>query len=148
MATRNTRAGQQVWSGFRGAQAAVARALEQDLLEECGLPLAWYEALAYVRASEPQRARMQGLADAVGLSPSGLTRMIDRMEERKLLRRSASKDDRRGVNVALMAAGRKALALAMPFYQRRVQAHFVAKLAQRDLDALQRACAKLVVADA
>lgn len=143
MATKNVKAGQQAWSSYRRGYGAVSQALEQELLGQCELSLAWYEALAYVHDAGEQRVRMQGLAGAVGLSPSGLTRMIDRMEAEKLLRRSAAKDDRRGVNVALTAAGSKALARAMPVYQRGVQAHFAAKLAERDLDALQRAGAKL-----
>jgi DNA-binding Lrp family transcriptional regulator len=48
---------------------------------------------------------MTGLAGMVGLSPSGLTRAIERLERRGLVHRVACQDDRRGAMAELTAAG-------------------------------------------
>ena len=56
-----------------------------------------------------ETARVQELAAEAGVTPSTATRILDALERRRIVRRSRSAEDRRGVTVELTAAGRKTL---------------------------------------
>lgn len=58
--------------------------------------------------------RRKQLARVAALSDSATTRMVNRLEERGLLRRELCGTDRRGVYPALTPAGRELLAGARP----------------------------------
>lgn len=81
------------------------------------LSLPYYDVLVHLSEAEDHRLRMQELAGRVLLSKSGLTRLIDRMETRGLVRREASTDDARGVNAVLTDGGLRALEEAVPAHR-------------------------------
>ncbi len=81
------------------------------------LSLPYYDVLVHLSEAPAHRLRMQELARRVLLSKSGLTRLIDRMERRGLVRRAASEDDARGVNAVLTPAGLQALEAAVPAHK-------------------------------
>lgn len=94
------------------------------------LALGEYELLLAL-ASPSCSQRMAGLAMAVGLSPSGLTRAIERLERRGLVRRLPCPVDRRGASATLSEAG-------VDLLQRARITHDAA-LRERFLDALTQA---------
>jgi hypothetical protein len=55
------------------------RALDAELEREHGLPLTSYDGLIQLSLAPDRRLRMFELADAVVLSRSGLTRLVDRL---------------------------------------------------------------------
>lgn len=81
------------------------------------LSLPYYDVLVHLSEAEDQRLRMQELASRVLLSKSGLTRLIDRMEARGLVRRESSTTDARGVNAVLTEPGLRALEEAVPAHE-------------------------------
>lgn len=87
----------------------VTRELDAELLAVHGLPLSSYEVLLFLDNAEDGRLRMAQLADSVLLSRSGLTRLVDRLEEGGLVRRETCPSDLRGFNAVLTDAGRAAL---------------------------------------
>jgi DNA-binding MarR family transcriptional regulator len=87
---------------------------------------------------------MQELGNAVLLSKSGLTRLVDRMEIAGLVERTSCPTDRRGVHVAITALGTDALATAGPVHLRGIAEHFTGRLDGDDLRALAAILAKLV----
>ena len=132
-----------VWAGFLRAHSALTTRLEHELVTERGLPLAWFEVLLQIdRAGHP--LRMQELGNAVLLSKSGLTRLVDRMETAGLVERTSCPTDRRGVHVAITALGGDALAAAGPVHLRGIAEHFTGRLDPDDLRALATIVAKLV----
>ena len=131
------------WRAFLEAHARVTEALEAELREECGLPLAWYDVLVQV-AEAPSGLRMQELARAVLLSKSGLTRLVDRMEEAGLVARQADASDRRALRVVLTPAGREALRRATPVHLRGVRRHFASRLEPGDAEALTSAVGRVI----
>lgn len=126
------------WRAFLEAHARVEARLERDLLDAHGLALAWYEVLAQLGEAPDDRLRMRELADAVLLSRSGLTRLVDRMDTAGLVVRSPAPDDRRGVFVTLTDVGRLHLREASPTYLAGVRRHFAAALSDADAAALRR----------
>jgi MarR family transcriptional regulator, 2-MHQ and catechol-resistance regulon repressor len=79
--------------------------LDRRLVQDCGLPLQWFVLLLRLARSPDQRLRMSDLADQTSLTPSGLTRAIDRLSEAGLVRRMACPSDRRGAFAALTPKG-------------------------------------------
>ena len=93
------------WSGFLQAHAALARELDADLRAAHGLPLTDFEILLWLANRPCERMRMAALADTVLLSPSGLSRAVERLETRGLVRRIPCPEDRRGSYAALTDSG-------------------------------------------
>jgi MarR family transcriptional regulator, 2-MHQ and catechol-resistance regulon repressor len=96
------------------AHSGLSRALERRLDAESGLSIQWFEVLLRLARSPGERLRMSELAAQTTLSPSGLTRAIDRLEGAGLVRREACPDDRRSAWATLSPAGRERLATALP----------------------------------
>jgi DNA-binding MarR family transcriptional regulator len=102
------------WHGFLRAHALLVRELDCDLEAAHGLPLVSYELLVRLERAPDQRMRMRDLADAVMLSRSGLTRLVDRLVRDGLIRRSTCSADARGAYAVLEPKGLRALQAARP----------------------------------
>ena len=94
-----------VWAGFLQSHAALARELDADLRGAHGLPLTEFEILLWLANRPCERMRMAELADTVLLSPSGLSRAVERLEARGLVQRIPCNEDRRGSYAALTESG-------------------------------------------
>ena len=106
------------------AHAALINQIERELLEAGVVPLSWYDVLFALYDTPGQRLRMNELADAIVLSRSGLTRLVDRLEAEKLLRRERSASDRRGAFAVLTEKGVEAMRRAWPVYAKGIDEHF------------------------
>lgn len=130
------------WRSFLEAHAAVLDVLERELRAEEDLPLTWYDVLVHLNEAEDRSLRMQELADAVLLSKSGLTRLVDRMEKAGLVERAACASDRRGTFARLTDDGLQRLRSTAPTHARGVREHFVGHLDEAEVqvlaDALER----------
>ena len=93
------------WSGFLRAHSRITKALDRELIAAHDLPLSAYDVLAQLALNDEGRLRMSDLADAIVLSPSGLTRLVDRLAGRGLLRRERCDADSRVVYAAITEAG-------------------------------------------
>lgn len=122
-----------VWRAFDRAHASVTRQLEADLMELHRLPLAWYEVLARLAEAKNRRLRMSQLADLVMLSPSGLTRLVDRMINEGLVHRVPAERDGRGTYAALADAGHRRLEEAADTHDRGVYDYMISRLNDDEL---------------
>lgn len=136
-------AGLAAWRAFLEAHARVSEVLARELREAEGLPLAWYDVLVQLSEADDHELRMQGLADAVLLSKSGLTRLVDRMEEAGLVERRRCPDDRRGTLARMTDAGYERLRETAPTHLRGVREHFVDVLSGEEAAVLQRALTRV-----
>jgi DNA-binding MarR family transcriptional regulator len=93
------------WGGFLQAHAAIARGLDADLRAAHNLPLSEFEVLLWLANRPCGRMRMSALADSVLLSPSGVSRAVERLEGRGLVRRDRCAEDRRGAFAVLTEQG-------------------------------------------
>ncbi|GII02292.1 MarR family winged helix-turn-helix transcriptional regulator [Planobispora takensis] len=110
------------WDLFALLYARVEAELAKNLQRGHGLGLSEYRALRQLAGSSCGELRMQELAEAVGLNQSSVTRLIARLEEAGLTRRTLCSDDRRGVYSVITDAGRARLAEAGPTYERSLEA--------------------------
>jgi DNA-binding MarR family transcriptional regulator len=85
----------------------LTESLQAELWREKHLTLSQLLVLRSLRDGGVQLAGH--LAEAAGLSPASATRVVDRLEERGLVRRQRDRDDRRCVLVQLTAEGRHLL---------------------------------------
>lgn len=131
-----------VWRAFLEANAALTRVLGQELEEQRGLSLHWYDVLVQLQEAGG-RLRMHELADRVLLHKSSISRLIDRMEDAGFVKREACLSDGRSRYAVLTPAGRDALRRAAPVHLRGVQRHFASHLTDSDVVALARVFAKL-----
>ncbi len=97
------------WRLLIETQARVVERVEAALAERDLPPLAWYDVLWALREAPGRRLRQAQLAHAVVMSRSGLSRLVDRIEDAGLLRREDSSSDRRGTDVVLTDEGRAML---------------------------------------
>ena len=73
------------------------------------------------------------------ISPSGLTRVVDGLEKRGLVKRIRSDDDARVVSASLTADGRDRVRKAAQTHLRGVRQHFTGRLTESQLRALASA---------
>src|SRR5205823_1609874 len=104
------------WRAFLTAHKALEPILSREFESACGLPLTWFDVLAQLRSAPEQRLTMTQLARAILFSKSGLTRLIDRMEEAGLVQRLACPGDRRSLHIALADAGEEKYRRALPIH--------------------------------
>ncbi|MDX6555289.1 MAG: hypothetical protein QOD86_1484 [Miltoncostaeaceae bacterium] len=126
------------WRGFLRIHAGLMRQLDAELLEEHGLPLSHYDVLLQL-AEVGGSLRMSDLANAVLLSRSGLTRLVDQLERQGLVSRKRSSADARGVEAILTETGWERLRAAAPTHVRGVRRLFLAPLGAERQAALAEA---------
>ena len=124
-----------IWRNFLRAHANITRALERELLVEQRLSLAAYDVLVQLAEAPGRMLRMTDLADAVLLSRSGVTRLVDRLEQAGLVARERTTADGRGVVAVLTESGLNRLRVASVTHLDGIVRHFVARL---DCDQLVR----------
>jgi DNA-binding MarR family transcriptional regulator len=133
----------EAWEAFEFAHAAVKTRVERALHDAGVISLAWYDVLVALSHAEGQQLRMSTLADAVLLSRSGLTRLVDRIERAGLVRREAVESDARGAVAIITPLGLDAVEEAWPHYSNAISTYFVHNLNDADLRALSRALGKI-----
>ncbi len=112
------------WRAFITAHARLIDRIDRELLAADRLPLNWYDVLVELVEAPENRLRMHELAQRVVLSRSGLTRLVDKLEETGLLRREIDSSDRRGAFAVLTPKGREALRRSWPVYANGILTHF------------------------
>jgi MarR family transcriptional regulator, 2-MHQ and catechol-resistance regulon repressor len=90
--------------------------LVTELFDRHQLTAIEFDVLRHLAAEPDQRLRMSNLAALTRFSQSGMTRVIDRLQQRDLVRREACGDDRRSWFGVLTPAGRQRLHAVMPEY--------------------------------
>jgi DNA-binding MarR family transcriptional regulator len=140
--SRPTAEQRRIWRSFLESAYALIDLLDAELEAERGLSLPWYDVLVHLEEAG-EGIGMTELANRILFSKSGLTRVVDRMEEEGLVRRERPPGDRRAVHVVLTAKGRRELEAARAVHRRGIEEHFAQHLDAQDLKALERALVKV-----
>jgi DNA-binding MarR family transcriptional regulator len=130
------------WRVFLECAFALIDILDAELQSDGNMSLRWYDVLVHLEEADEGR-RMTDVANRILASKSGLTRVIDRMEEAGLVRRERPVDDRRAINVLITPAGRDALQAARAVHRDGIKEHFLDQLDASDLRALTDALQKV-----
>ena len=132
------------WITLLQTHAAVVDALERKLERERGIPLAWHEVLSRLIAAPEGRLRMLDLAGLIMLSKSGVTRLIDRMEEAGMVTREACASDRRVTYAMITAKGRGTFERTMPVFLEGVEEYFSSHLSDTDVREIRASLRKVL----
>jgi DNA-binding MarR family transcriptional regulator len=121
------------WQAVRGSHQILTDLLGKEL-SEAGLPeLAWYDVLVGLEIS-PHPLRPRDLLCRVGVTKSGLTRLIDRIESAGLVERTSCPSDRRGTFIVMTDEGRQTLAAMRPVRNRVFAEHLADVLTEAEAD--------------
>lgn len=132
------------WRSLLRAHASVLRRLEAELAAEHGLSLPSYEVLLHLSEAPDRSLRMTELSGAALLSPSGVTRLVDKLQRDGLVVRRRCAADARVIYTQLTELGLQRLLEAYPTHLRGVREHLVDKLDRDDLRWVAGSMAKLV----
>ena len=121
------------WQALLHAHHDVVQALDRDLREGHGVTFAEYDVLLRLGRAPERALRMSDLAERVLLSPSGVTRLVDRLSARGLLERRADPGDARVALASLTTAGSRLLRLAARTHLRGIREHFTSRLTEIQL---------------
>ena len=125
------------WSGILRLHAQLVPRIDAELRRATGMPLRWYDVLLELDAAPQRRLRMVELGDAVVLSRTRVSRVVDELVDVGFVTRTPNPDDRRSAFAELSPAGRQAFRRAAPVYLDGIRTHFGARLSRRDAAALR-----------
>jgi DNA-binding MarR family transcriptional regulator len=116
------------WRALLNAHARTTRAISKDLAA-AGLPdLSWYDLLWALYSQPARRLRVNELAREVVLSPTAMSRFVDRVEKAGYVRREPDPNDRRALQIAITDEGIDLLRRMWPVYARGIEQYFGAHL--------------------
>ena len=124
------------WGGFLRTHANLITQLDRELEAAHALPLRSYDVLIQLARAPEGSLRMSELADAVVLSRSGLTRLVDRLVEQGYVERRSCPSDARGALAAITPRGLERVREAAGTHIESVRRLFHDRLRRSDLEAL------------
>ena len=136
-------AGTRAWSHFLGAHALALRAVEARLKEAGQPPFAWYDVLLELDRAGG-RLRIGELGARIVIEPYNMTRLLDRLEAEKLLKREKSTGDRRGAEAVLTEKGAELRRKMWPHYKRAIDEVFAGALTEAEAETMVRTLKKVI----
>jgi DNA-binding MarR family transcriptional regulator len=113
--------------------AAVTRAMNARLVADHGLSINQYEALLHLARADGRRMRRVDLADRLVLTASGVTRMLDGLEQAGYVDRDACPSDRRVTYAVLTETGAEKLQTASESHVADIRAFFESRFSADEL---------------
>jgi len=92
-----------LWRAVMRIVKVIPRHLDTDMIRGAGLTASEYTTIMHLSEAPNRELRMADLANATGLSASRMTRLVDALQSRGLVTKTASSSDARG-NVAMLTA--------------------------------------------
>jgi DNA-binding MarR family transcriptional regulator len=121
------------WRGTLRVHSAVFRELDRQLLAEHGFGIDAYGVMVTLVGAPDRRVPIGELGLRRNLSPSGISRSVDRLAKLGLVERVTNPDDRRSLLVGLTANGLHRLREAQVSHHRIVREMLLTHLDRRDL---------------
>jgi DNA-binding MarR family transcriptional regulator len=125
------------WLSFVRTHTRLWDQVEAQMRKDHGLTMARYDVLAQL-VNAGGRLGLSDLASSIVLSPSGLSKLLDRMERSGLVRREPDPDDARSAFATITPRGRSIVGRARDGHHAFLQRAFGDALDDRDLADLTR----------
>jgi MarR family 2-MHQ and catechol resistance regulon transcriptional repressor len=126
-----------------GAHATLTRELSAALVASHGLTINDYGCLLLLSRSGEDGMRRIDLANELQLSPSGITRLLDRLEDQDLVGKGECKEDARVSYAILTDAGEAKIKEAWPQHVEAVERRVGAVLSQEEIKTLAQLLGRL-----
>ena len=124
------------WRGLIRLRETVMREIDRRLRREGLVSLADYRILITLVSEPTLGLRMSELGIRRMLTPSGITRVVHRLEERGLVRREPDPSDGRAAVAVLTKPGLEALRRAQSVHHATVRELYLGSLSARELEQL------------
>jgi DNA-binding MarR family transcriptional regulator len=131
------------WARLLRGHAALRRRLSAELQEEHGLSVTAYEALLLISRAGEDAMRRVDLAEGLGLSASGVTRLLDGLERERLVEKRSCESDARVSYAVLTEAGRTRLEESSRSHLAAVEAIFAERYGDGELATLAELLGRL-----
>jgi DNA-binding MarR family transcriptional regulator len=135
-----------VWLSLLRGHAAARRLLDAGLRRSFGLTAVEYEALLLLSRARDSALRRVDLADGLGLTPSGVTRLLDGLEHEGLVAKRSCSADARVTYAVLTEAGAARLEQASCAHGASVRALFEERFSCEELQTLAQLLGRLPAA--
>jgi DNA-binding MarR family transcriptional regulator len=132
-ASRLTETELRAWQALLHSHHDLVERLDAELRNEHDVTFNEYDVLLRLGRSSGRALRMTELAERVMLSPSGITRLIDRLIDKGLVSRNPDDDDARATLATLTEEGVRRLRLAARTHLRGIREHFTSRFSERQL---------------
>jgi DNA-binding MarR family transcriptional regulator len=132
----------EAWIGMLETHKRLTRALDAELEAEHGLSLSGVEVLGRLAAADERSLRLSSLAGESGLSLSRISRIVDVLEQRKLVERRPCETDARAVYAFLTDAGLDLVRVAQASHFASVQERFFDELSAQEIRVLAKVFAR------
>ncbi|HEX3508171.1 MAG TPA: MarR family transcriptional regulator, partial [Candidatus Dormibacteraeota bacterium] len=132
------------WINMHQTIRVIQGRLEERLRSETDLSWAEFETLMRLKTAAGQPLHMGEIAYQLVGSPSGTTRIADRLENAGLIERETPRENRRVVLVKLTEKGNRVLAKADRLFRESLHETFAAHLTDREVGAVRQAMRKLL----
>jgi DNA-binding MarR family transcriptional regulator len=124
------------WRGLLFASAHMLSELEPMLEAHSEMSLTFLDILGRLYDAPDQRLRMQDLQKQALFTRSGITRLVDRIEQAGMVRRERVPGDRRGVYVVLTPEGAERYEAAIARHHDDIEQVFGRRLSQEQHQAI------------
>lgn len=131
------------WTRLLRAHAATTRLLSAELQAEHGLTLSDYEALLLLSRAEGGFLKRVELSRRLLLTPSGVTRLLEGLEQAGLVESKPCPGDRRVTYAAITDAGRAKIDAASCGHNGSIRAVLEEHLSKDELDTVAELLGKL-----
>ncbi|HEY1776707.1 MAG TPA: MarR family winged helix-turn-helix transcriptional regulator [Solirubrobacteraceae bacterium] len=124
------------WIGLLATHRSLTRELDAELEASHGLTLSGLELLVRLANTPDHWLRLSALAHGAGLSLSRVSRIVDVLEVRGLLKRRPCDADARAINAVLTPAGLELAAAAQATHLAAVRERFFDRLSEAEVSTL------------
>jgi len=131
------------WVRMNAAAQILMVGLDEELRRKLGIGVAEQDLLKQLAVNEGELTLTE-LARRVFLSKSGMTKMIDRLEEEGLAERVRSSADRRAITARLTQKGRAAFKKSRGVVEGHIRDNFRAHLTDDEINSLSRVLGALL----
>ena len=137
-------AGLEAWRNFLLANARLMDELDHELRSRHDVTIGDYDVLVHLARAPGQRRRMCDLAGAVLLTPSGISRRVERLERAGLVERRRAESDARSIEAGLTAEGTRLFLRLNETHLAGVKERFVDNYSEAELEQLGELLGRLL----
>lgn len=131
------------WRAMINASDRLVKRLDEEMVREHDLELAWYEVLLHLGEAGGQLTQ-RALLERTLKGQSGLSRILTRMEAAQLVKRVAVESDRRNLLVTMTSLGKERLRRAAPTHIGGIKRWFGDRLTAHQAEAIKAGLEKVL----
>jgi DNA-binding MarR family transcriptional regulator len=132
-----------LWRAMMRIVKIIPRHLDSDLIRGAGLTASEYTTIMHLSEAPNRELRMADLANATDLSASRMTRLVDDLQSRGLVTKTASSSDARGNVARLTPRGMAKLKSAWPVHLDSVRRRFLDYIDAAAVEGVAKALAEV-----